>query len=146
MKDHPLGGPHSEKDSQKSRSPRAALVPPCPSWQYIRQIVCQGTSHGTGSAPGEKTPTRLEICTQRFSFCGPSSLKLCSLSLWLPAFHAAVLLEVCGELLSASLIHSPQNQIGFGSDPIQDLYCISAHRNIKEQSLVICSIISSIVP
>lgn len=26
MKDHPLGGRHSEKDSQKSHSPRAALV------------------------------------------------------------------------------------------------------------------------
>lgn len=77
MKDHPLGGHHSEKDSQKSHSPRAALVPPCPSWQYIRQILCQGESCGTGSAPAEKTPTRLEIYTGRFSLRVPSSLKLC---------------------------------------------------------------------
>lgn len=53
---------------------------------------------------------------------------------------------MCGELLAVSLIHSPQNQIGFRSDPVQDLCCISAHGNIKEQSLVICSIISRVVP
>lgn len=37
-------------------------------------------------------------------------------------------------------------RLGFGSDPVRGLYCSSVHRNTKEQSLVICSIISSSVP
>lgn len=78
-KDHPLGGPHSEKDSQKSHSPRAALVPPCPSGQYIRQIICQGTSHGTGSAQERRHPQDLRSAHRGFPSVVPA-LWSCALS------------------------------------------------------------------
>jgi len=67
-------------------------------------------------------------------------------SLRLPALRAVVSLEVCGELFATGLIHSPQNQIGFGLDPVRGLYSVLAHRSTKERSLVICSVISSSVP
>ena len=53
---------------------------PCPSLSHLvvyQQILCHGANCGTGSAPGEKTPARLQICTWSISLQVPTSLKLC---------------------------------------------------------------------
>lgn len=114
---------------------------PCSCWWYTRQLLCYGTSLGAGSAPGVKASTRLAICMWSICLFISTSLKQCREAL------SVVTCPLCRFFfLAVGLIHSPKNQTGFGSDSIRGLYCISAHRNTKEQSLVICSIISSFVP
>lgn len=125
-----LHGHHEDKAGYKAGAPGAGLVPPC------------STCSGTASAPREKAPVRPEICTWKVSPRVSASPEPCRL----PALPAIVFLKVCGELFAAGLIHSPQDQIGLGSDPVRGLCCVSAHGNTKEQSPVICSVISSFVP
>lgn len=123
---------------------------PCPSLSHL--VVHQAGPLSWGRLCHWLSPTREDIRKawnlRVEGFPRGSHLWSCAgrPSLQLPALRAVVFLEVCEELFATGLIHSSRNQIGFGSDPVRGLYCISACRNTKEQSLVICSIISSSVP
>lgn len=133
-----LRGHHADKASYTSGAPGAGLVPPCPTCrpsvtgQAVSLAQPQERRHpwGLKSARGRFPPGFLP--PRRHAGCLP----FLRLSSW----------RCVGSCFAAGLIHSPQNQIGLGSDPVRGLCCVEAHRNTKERSLVICSVISSFVP